>query len=628
VRAVYSLVLACLLAAPAARAEFLPLAEVRPGMKGVGRTVFSGQQIEEFQVEVLGVLKNIGPKQSIILARLSGGQLAKTGVMAGMSGSPVYVDGKLLGAVAFAFPFSTEPIAGIRPIEEMVDAAAGSGPSEARSGRGLVAVAGGPPGDGLAGERAGRSPAPLDVSGDLPARLDLVAALQQPGQQPKFLLPPGPRAIGRDPQLIPIATPVAMAGFSERTLDLFGPSLERLGLRPMQGIGGQSAADPEVGARPRVEPGSMITVGLIRGDLDVSAAGTVTYVDGNRLYAFGHRFLSSGPTEMPMMSSSVVAVVPNLSTSFKIAGSGELLGKIVLDHSTGIAGMLGEKPRLLPLEVSVRSSHTQQHYKLEMVDDPFLSPFLLQMALFSAADATERQVGAASYRVQGSVEFANGLPPLRLDNMFSAPSMAAFQLATNTAVPLAFLMQSGLDNVDVRDIRVDIESLDEEKSLEIDRVWASRTRLRPGETVRLTAALHGNNGEEVLRSVDYEVPLGMKAGDLNINFSDATTLNFAEWQNLFGNGRARELPDLVRAINRLRRNDRLYVRLWRPGRALQVHSEKLPAPPASVASVLSLPAAAGGRDAQDWQSTVEELEIDGLSSVVEGNISMKVTVIE
>ena len=372
----------------------------------------------------------------------------------------------------------------------------------------------------------------------------------------------------------------------------------------------------------------MITVGLIRGDLDVSAAGTVTYVDGNRLYAFGHRFLSSGPTEMPMMSSSVVAVVPNLSTSFKIAGSGELLGKIVLDHSTGIAGMLGEKPRLLPLEVDVHSSRGRHHYKVEMVDDPFLSPFLLQMALFSAADATERQVGAASYRVQGAVEFSNGLPPLRLDNMFSAPSMAAFQLATNTAVPLAFLMQSGLDNVAVRDIRVDIESLDEEKSLEIDRVWASRTRLRPGETVRLSAALHGNNGEEILRSVDYQVPLGMKAGELNINFCDAASLNFAEWQNLFGNGRARELPELVRAINRLRRNDRLYVRLWRPGRALQVHSEKLPAPPASVASVLSLPAAAGGRDAQDWQSTVEEFEIDGLSSVVEGNISMKVTVIE
>ena len=587
-------------------------------MKGVGRTVFSGQHIEEFQVEILGVLKNIAPKQSIILARLSGGRLEKTGLMAGMSGSPVFLDGKLVGAVAFAFPFSTEPIAGIRPIEEMLDPQTANGTTEAQAGLRAAPLGGQETATSQRTARAGRSPAPLD----------LVASLKQPDQQPEFLLPPAPRPIGRDPQLIPIATPVAMAGFSERTLDLFGPSLERLGLQPMQGIGGQSAAGSDVDPQPPLQPGSMITVGLIRGDLDLSAAGTVTHVDGNRLYAFGHRFLSSGPTEMPMSRSSVVAVVPNLATSFKIAGSGELLGKVVLDRSAGIAGVLGENPRLLPLEIDVRSSRGQHHYRLETVDDPFLSPFLLQMALFSAVDATERQVGAASYRVRGAVEFSNGLPPLRLDNMFSGPSMAAFQLATNTAIPLAFLMQSGLDDVAVRSIQVDIESLDEEKSLEIDRVWASRTRLRPGETVRLTAALHGNNGEEILRSVDYEVPLGMKSGELNVSFSDAATLNLMEWQSLFANGKARELPELVRAINRLRRNDRLYVRLWQPGRALRVHTEKLPAPPASVASVLSLPAAAGGRDAQDWQSTVGEFELDGLSSVVAGNISMKVTIIE
>jgi hypothetical protein len=623
VRAVCSFVLACLLAVPAAAIDFLPLANIRPGMQGAGRTVFSGQRIEEFQVEVLGVLNNIAPKQSIILARLSGGQLEKTGLMAGMSGSPVYVDGKLVGAVAFAFPFATEPIAGIRPIEEMVDRA-----GDGRANQTQAALKADPL--GAAAEPATRSSDSLDLAAPrtLPGPLDLVASLRQPDRQPEFLLPPAPRPIGRDPQLVPIATPVSMAGFSERTLDLFGPSLERLGLKPMQGIGGQSAGGSGVGQQPPLEPGSMITVGLIRGDLDLSAAGTVTHIDGNRLYAFGHRFLSSGPTEMPMSRSSVVAVVPNLSTSFKIAGSGELLGKIVLDRSTGVAGMLGEKPRLLPLEIGVRSSRAQQRYRLETVDDPFLSPFLLQMALFSAVDATERQIGAASYRVRGAVEFTNGLPPLQLDNMFSGPSMAAFQLATGTAVPLAFLMQSGLDDVAVRNIHVDIEALDEEKSLEIDRVWSSQTRLHPGETVRLTAALHGNNGEEVLRSVDYEVPLGMKAGDVYVSFSDGSSLNMMEWQSLAGAGKARELPELVRAINRLRRNDRLYVRLWQPGRALRVHTEKLPEPPASVASVLSLPAAAGGRDAQDMQSTLAEFEIDGLDSVVEGNISMKVTVIE
>jgi hypothetical protein len=614
VRLLPSLVAACLLALPAQAIEFLPLDEVRAGMKGVGQTVFSGEQIEEFQVEVLGVLKNIGPKQSIILAKLTGGRLDKTGLMAGMSGSPIYIDGRLAGAVAFAFPFSTEPIAGIRPIEEMIDPQPGAGSSSAT---GALA-------QDLFDDR---EPAAWARRGVAP--LDLMASLEQPGRRPELLLPPSPQPIGRDPQLVPIATPVAMAGFSERTLDIFGPSLERLGLRPMQGIGGQAADLAKGDAGPPLQPGSMISVGLIRGDLDLSAAGTVTHVDGNRVYAFGHRFLSSGPTEMPMMRSSVVAVVPNINTSFKIAGGGELLGKITLDRSTGIAGVVGEKPRLLPLDIGVVSSRGQRHhYSLETVHDPFLSPFLLQMALFSAADATERQVGAASYRVSGAVEFSNGLPPLRLDNMFSAPSMAAFQVATYTALPLSFLMQSGLDDVAVKGIRIELEALDEEKSLEIDRVWSSQTRIRPGETLKLTAALHGNNGEEILRSVDYEVPLGTRPGDLYVTFSDGNSLNMVEWQNLLASGRARELPELVRAINRLRRNDRLHVRLWRPGRAVRVHTENLPAPPASVVGILSVPAAAGASNAQDWQATLAEFELDGLASVVEGNLSMKVTVTE
>jgi len=611
VRTISILVLGGLLAVSAAAADFFPLEDIRPGMKGVGQTVFLGEQVEEFEVEILGVLRNIAPKQSVILARLGGARLAKTGLIAGMSGSPVYIDGKLVGAVAFGFPFSTEPIAGIRPISEMVVGVDDSASSEARAaGRFVPAAAG-------SMVWAGRGPVPLDL-----------ASLAQPGKLSELLLPPSPRAVGRDPQLVPIATPVSMAGFSERTLDLFGPGLERLGLKPLQGIGGQSAADPAAGAEPALRPGSMITVGLISGDFDLSASGTVTHVDGDRVHAFGHRFLATGPTELPMMRSSVIAVVPNLSVSFKVSGSGEPLGKIVLDRSTGIAGVLGEKPRLLPLDIGVQSSRGQQHrYHLEAVHDAFLSPFLLQMALFSAADATERSVGPASYRVRGAVEFSNGLPPLRLDNMFSGLSMAAMQLATYTSLPLAFLMQSGLDDVAVQGIQVDIESLDEEKSLEIDRVWASQTRLRPGDTVRLTAALRGHNGEEILRSVDYEVPLGMQPGELYINFSDGASLNMTEWQNLLVGGKARELPELVRAINRLRRNDRLYVRLWRPGRAVRVHTEQLPAPPASVARVLSAASSAAG-SGQDWQSPLAEFELDGLSSVVEGNVALKVDVVE
>ena len=587
----------CSPALRAQAAEFLPLSEVVAGAKGIGKTVFSGDKVEEFDVEILGVLENIGPKQSLILGRLSGGPLAKTGVMAGMSGSPVYIGGKLAGAVAFAFPFTTEPIAGIRPIEEIVGAFADQTGRPASNLLAAIAP--------LAGGRGARL-IPSNVAN---------------------LMPSGPAAIGADPQLLPVDTPVSMAGFSERTLEVFGPKLREMGLRPMQGVGGRSRAQDSDAKAPR--PGSMISVGLVGGDFNLTAAGTVTYVDGDRLYAFGHRFLSSGPTEMPLMSSSVMALVPNLNNSFKIAGVGPVVGTISQDRSTGIAGLLGKMPKTLPLRIRMRSSRGGDYqYNLDLVNDRYLSPFLLQISLFSAADATERQLGSSSFRVSGEVKFAGGTPPLRLDNMFAGPALVAQQLSLATAVPLAYVMQSGLEGLDVTAIDLDIESIDEERSMSIGRVWASKTRVRPGETVELAAALRDENENETIRKADYRVPLSAAPGPLNITFSDGNTLNMIEWQTLGATRSAKDAAQLVNAANRLRRNDRLFASIWRPEREFRLGSETLPSPPASLQAVL---AASAGNDAgvtNDWRSTIEEIELDGFNSVVEGSATMNLTITE
>lgn len=575
----------------------MPLSEVVAGARGVGRTVFSGDKVEEFEVEILGVLENIGPKQSLILGRLSGGPLAKTGVMAGMSGSPVYIGGKLCGAVAFAFPFTTEPIAGIRPIEEIV------GTFSDQAGRPasnlLAAIA------PLAGARGERMIPALEAN----------------------LLPAGPAAIGADPRLMPVDTPVSMAGFSEGTLELFGPKLRALGLRPMQGVGGRSRAQDSDAAAP--EPGSMISVGLVGGDFNLTAAGTVTHVDGDRLYAFGHRFLSSGPTEMPLMRSSVMALVPNLNNSFKIAGVGPVVGTISQDRSTGIAGLLGKTPKMLPLNIRMRSSRGGEYrYKLDVVNDRYLSPFLLQISLFSAVDATERQLGSSSFRVSGEVKFAGETPPLRLDNMFAGPALVSQQLSLATAVPLAYVMQSGLAGLDVAAIEVEIESIDEERSLTIDRVWASKTRVRPGETVELAAALRDENESEAIKRMTYRVPLSAPPGPLNITFSDGNTLNIMEWQSLGVTRTAKDAAQLVNAANRLRRNDRLFASIWRPERKFRLGSETLPSPPASLQAVLATSAGNDAGVSNDWRSTLEEIEIDGFTSVVEGSATMNLTITE
>ncbi|MGC4053229.1 MAG: SpoIVB peptidase S55 domain-containing protein [Paludibaculum sp.] len=252
----------------------LPLREVQPGMKAIGRSVFAGMKVEEFQVEVLGVLENAGPKQSIILARLSGAGLEKTGVMQGMSGSPVYYNGRLMGAVALSFPFSKEPIAGIRPIEEMLTVS----PSTRQTAEVRF---------------------PYDGRETLPRSQGLEVGPQR---------------------MMEIATPFWLSGFTRNTVDYFAPALRAAGLEPVQGVSGGGRAVQGAGsAKTPLVPGSMISVQLVRGDLNVGADGTVTHLDGNRVYAFGHRFLAIGDTEMPFARSEVITLLASNNQSFKIS---------------------------------------------------------------------------------------------------------------------------------------------------------------------------------------------------------------------------------------------------------------------------------------------------------------------
>ncbi len=275
--------------------SFFPLKDVRPGLHGVGRTVFQGERIEEFQVEILGVMENIGPRQTIVLARLSGGPLAETGVLQGMSGSPVYIDGKLLGAVALGFPFSKEPIAGIQPIENMI--------ADAK----------------LTDSHKGAAALRLDPSTPLPAG-----------------------------ELSNLPVPVSFSGFSAAALAAFTPSFTNLGFRLQQGVA--QTANSSSAAASEIVPGSMISVGLITGDMNMTADGTVTYVDGNRIYAFGHRFLDAGPVEMPFAHSEVIASIPTVNSSFKISSPHGWVGTILSDRSTAVAGEIGRCSAHGPVE--------------------------------------------------------------------------------------------------------------------------------------------------------------------------------------------------------------------------------------------------------------------------------------
>ncbi|MBI1357535.1 MAG: hypothetical protein GC160_24610 [Acidobacteria bacterium] len=554
----------------AVSAQILPLDQVRAGQRGVGRTVFAGDRVEEFQVEILGVLENVGPKQSLILGRLSGGPLAETGVMAGMSGSPVYIDGKLAGAVAFSFPFSTEPLAGIRPIEDML-----------------------------------REDASARVEPARPSLPELLAGDRS--------ILPGPSGTRTAERMIPIATPVSFGGFTERTIEVFGDQLRALGLRPVQGVGGQ-ARD---GGSAAVEPGSMISVGMLRGDLSMSAAGTVTQVEGDRLWAFGHAFLSTGPLELPMMRASVLTLVPNVQNSFKLAGEGALIGKVTLDRTAGIAGSLGPGPSMVPFRLRVNG----QTYDMEAVRDPFLTPFLLQIATFSAIDAEQRQLGPSSLRIHGRVSFADA-PPLELDDLYSGASGVAQQAAIGTAAPLAFLQQTAPADLNVERIEIDIDAAPQDRRIRVTGAWTDRRRMQAGETVKISVALRGPGADErTVRELEWTAPAAIAPGPLQLTLSDAARLNTTEFPLLLEAGTLTP-SELVHAVNRLRRSDALYLRVWRSGVGFRVQAQRMEQVPASLRTILESPQGAAGGASPESYEVLAELNVATFNGVVDGVLSL------
>jgi hypothetical protein len=539
-----------LAASLSAQTPLFPLKDIRAGLRGVGRTVFSGTQIDEFQVEILGVLDNVGPKQSLILARLSGGPLEHTGVLQGMSGSPVYIDGKLAGAVAMAFPFAKDPIAGIRPIEDMLK----------------VGTAAAPP-----VQRAALPRRPVLI-GDL----DLMQAFSKPAAA----------AVGQS-RLVDIATPISFGGFSRGTIDAFAPQLRALGLEPLQGVTSGSAAPPRMGNPAGLLPGSMISVQLMAGDLSVGADGTVTHIDGSRVYAFGHRFLAVGSTALPFARSEVLTLLPNVNTSFKLSVAKEWLGTIDQDRDTAVSGELGRRPDMVPVSIAVsRGGRQVESYRMQMINDPLLSPVLTQMAVFSAIDATERTVGAASIRVSGQIDFQNAPTPVRIDNIFAADNGAAMQVSLSAAVPVAYVMQSGFETLQLKNVSLRVEAIDQRKALTIDSLVASSRRVRPGEKLQLNVILAGENGTEITRAVEYEVPVGAPPGLLYFTVSDANTANISDFRQVLVTS-PHTAAQLITTVNNLHPNNKAYVRVWRADPAYQLEGADLPDPPPSVALILA-----------------------------------------
>lgn len=588
----------------AAAQSFFPLRDVHPGLRGVGRTVFQGNRIEEFQVEILGVLQNLGPKQSIILARLTGGPLAETGIMQGMSGSPVYIGGKLLGAVALGFPFSKEPIAGIQPIEPMIADA------------------------GDLSDSASGSVEPR-------AAIHLALPFGEMAKRSIFsVLAPPPSEIGSPfGDLTEILTPLALSGFTPHALQVFAPEFRRLGFEPQQGVSAGSPVSQRYGGS--VDPGSMISVSLMSGDMNVNADGTVTYINGNHIYAFGHRFLDTGTVEFPFASSEVVTIIPTLNTSFKVSNPREWAGTILSDRSSAIAGEIGRPAHTIPLSISVHSGKTGDHnYSLQVVNSRLLTPFITQTALFSVIEATERTLGAGTVRLQGRAQFEGDLPDLVFKDTFVSDSLVAQQASADAVVALGFVLGGGFRNLHLKNMSFQISTFEAKRQLRIAQAWTSGEEVRPGQQIQITTLLQGDDGFSTTRSAAYRIPVGIPSGPLNFTISDANTLNFPDFAGVTQSS-LQTSQALIETINKFRDSEGFYIRVWRQQPSFSVGpvlpGGEISDPPPSVALVLGDPSSSATSNAAltlTRGSGLSELPVPLPGYVVSGAKTLQVQVKE
>jgi len=578
------------------------LEDLKPGMKGVARTVFSGTEPQEFGIEILGVLNGFtGPRQSTIIAKLSGQNVDRTGVFAGMSGSPVFIDNKLVGAIAYSFPFSKEPICGITPIKQMIDIfEQGKEKPKATEARAV----------------SFSSLAKADWKPSLPKQAVTATSLIAPVASNSALAP----LMGQ--QIQPIATPVVFSGIKQETLSLFTTELTASGLLPVSGVGGAAPITPlESFNENTLLPGTSVTVQLARGDYSIAAAGTVTYRDGEKIYAFGHPFLSLGSADMPMTESSVVTVIPNTFNSFKLAVPGRMVGSISQDRSTGVFGELGHTPRMIPVKLNLHTSRGQdEQFSYEIVSDEFLTPLLLNLTVFNSIAARERSIGEATISVDGSIA-VSGQAPIGIQRRFSSGN-AALLAAGAIATPASVLLGSGFDNVNISAINLNIVSSEVKNAATLERISLDRTEVGRGENVEIQAYVRTDSGKQFVERIPVQIPADAASGQLMIMVGDGATLQESSSAKVFV---PRELGQLVDAINKTKKNDRLYLRLLRPAPGVVIGSNELPNLPPSMVATLNSERSSGGYTPL-MLSPVYERELPPAEFVISGQQVIAVTV--
>lgn len=580
---------------------FFPLSELKEGMRGTARTVFKGSVPEEFNVEILGILPGgVGPKQDLIVGRISGGGADRTSVFAGMSGSPVYIDGKLVGAISYSFPFSKEPICGITPIEQMVAIFEQRQPEKTQ-----------------ASEPKAFS---FTEMASTVSRPDLSVQLSSTNSG---TVSDARIAAVSGSTFQPIATPVTFTGFSQQTLNLFAPMLLQAGLLPVSSAGGSSRLTPLKAADDTTLcGGDSVSMQLARGDYSLAASGTVTLRDGERIYAFGHPFLSLGTSDLPMSESHVVTVVPNVNNSFKLAVPDDMVGSMTQDRATGVFGKLGQAPKMIPVQLNLATSRGQtETLNFEVVRDDFLTPILLNITAYNSLVANERGLGDMTVELDGEIS-VKGQSPIKLQRRF-AGAQAAQLAAVSVALPVATLFSSNFEDLDISKIVLNMKSFDGSKTAVLDRIAVDKMQVNAGDLVEVQAFVRSESGKTFVQKIPVRIPSDAAAGPLSIVIGDGSQIQQNAPIKQFV---PKNLGELIGTINNLKLPDRLYAQVVRNTNGAIVGVSEMPNLPPSVLATLNNDRTAGGFKSSA-QTVVAEQEIAPAAFIISGQQTITIQVV-
>jgi hypothetical protein len=566
--------------------ELFPLSQVQPGMKGYTETIFDGDTVERVDLEVIGVLHNaIGPKEDVILVRLLGDKVAETGVVAGMSGSPVYFDGKLAGALSLKLgQFTREAIGGVTPISEMLDVEKSS--------------------EAAANPAGSHNPATESAETSLPDTFAHVTGA------------------GGNQTLVPIETPLIFTGISPDTLAQFSKVFSSWGMA--MSAGGSTAPAP---SDREIKPGDMVGIDLIRGDFSISSGCTVTLIDAGRLLACGHPIFGFGAVSMGLSRAHVVMTLASAQESTKIIDTGGEIGTLTQDRPTAVFGKLGAGPSMIPVHLTVDSAGGQKHFSFEVAPIAQLTPQLVAISTYNGITGTPEYAGGKTLNLEGSIQIKDH-SAVRLENTFAAVD-AASQTGLAAALSVQQIFSSIYSNPyeipQIQNIELHVTELTDRRWATIDSAWTEKTEAHPGDTLDVKVLLRPYRGPSFVKDIPVTIPPQTAPGNVALVISDATYLNRnVQLATFTSEGKLPGLEELISLVNQERRNDRLYATLLQPTPTLLVDDKEMPNIPASAINVLDeRPNPAGTR--LQLQSAAGEWSVD-MNEAISGQQFVTITI--